>query len=75
MALMTPPLAFSLLCDKNRLFGAKRNAGMRCFHKQTGRKKERKKDIYIYLYHGLLILLKYYAADAANNVKMNGHQG
>ena len=41
MALMTLPLAFSLLCDKNLLFGAKRIAGLRCYHKPTERQLER----------------------------------
>ena len=45
MAFMTLPLTFLLLCDKDRLFGAKRNAGLRCFHKPADGQKERKRDI------------------------------
>ena len=40
IALMTPPLTFSLFCVKNRLSGAKQIAGLLCLHKQRERKKE-----------------------------------
>ena len=53
-ALMTLPLMFSLLFDKDRLFTAKGIAGLPFFHKQTERKKERKRD-----FTNFFILLKY----------------
>ena len=61
---MTPPLTFSLLRDKNTLIGGKQTARWPDFHKPKERKKERKKE----RYHSLLILLKYYAANAANSI-------
>ena len=39
-ALMTLPLMFSLLCDKNKLFEAKRTAELRRSYKPTERKRE-----------------------------------
>ena len=38
---MTPPLTLSLLCDKSRLFIAKRIAGLLYFHKRKERQGER----------------------------------
>ena len=55
-ALMTQPLTFSLLCDKNRLFIAKPNCRIAIFP-ATNRTEER--------YPSLLILLKYIAVNAA----------
>ena len=43
-ALMTRPLTFSLLCDQNSLFRAKRIVGFPYLYKRKERKKERKKE-------------------------------
>ena len=56
-ALMASPLTFSLLCDKNRLFRAKRIAGSPYFRKPTERKILPLADS-----------LKYFAAMAAMNI-------
>ena len=41
---MTPRLTFSLLCVENRLFRAKRIAGLPYFYRPKERKKERRKE-------------------------------
>ena len=50
---MTPPLIFSLLCHKKRLFIQNRIAGLPYFHNPIER------------YRNLLLVLKYFAATAA----------
>ena len=68
---MTPRLTFSLLCDKNRFFIAKR---VQDCHISTNPKKERKKESVeskkerkreSERYRSLPILLKLFAANAA----------
>ena len=44
MTFVTPPLAFSLLCDENRLFIAKRIAGLPYFRNPKERKNEGRKE-------------------------------
>ena len=56
---MKPPLTFSLLCDKNRLFSEKR---MPFLYKPTERKIERRKEREI---SQLVDFLKYFAANVA----------
>ena len=63
MALITPspPLTFSLLCDESRLFIAQRTAGLLYFHKPKERKTESNTERHL----SLLIILKYFAINAA----------